>query len=231
MIFSVEERDRARRRLLDRARADKRVVAAAAVGAEARDAVDRWSDLDLTFGVAADTTVDEVIGDWTRELEDELDAVELFDLWVGPTVYRVFLLPSNLQVDLSFTPAREFGPLGPDFKLLFGRAVSNRESVPRTRLAETPRQRFGLCALYLVRARFSIERRRFSKAEQYISLAREVLGDRDTDVPDPAGRPALIDAFGTNLDRLLRRADEAPKLAGRLEPQLQELTRSTLDAG
>ena len=59
--------------------------------------------------------------DWTRTLEDELDAVHLFDLAVGwPSIYRVFPLPGCLQFDLSFTPAAAFGATGPKFRLLFG---------------------------------------------------------------------------------------------------------------
>ena len=36
---------------------------------------------------------------------NELDAAVLFDLHYGPLIYRVFLLPSSLQIDLSFAPA------------------------------------------------------------------------------------------------------------------------------
>jgi hypothetical protein len=111
--FSVAQRDRTRSLLLERAHEDARIVAGAVVGAEARGRVDRWSDLDLTFGLAEDASLDAVLADWTRALADQLDAVSLFDVWRGATVYRVFLLPGNLQVDLSFTPRAEFGPLGP----------------------------------------------------------------------------------------------------------------------
>ena len=63
----------------------------------------------------------------TAELERSLDAVHLFDLPLLSTVYRVFLLPGSLQVDLSFTPGAEFGPLGPRFALLFGTAVERQQ--------------------------------------------------------------------------------------------------------
>ena len=52
-MFSVEERDALRDRVLGLAEEDARVVAGAAVGSLAVDAGDRYSDLDLTFGVAA----------------------------------------------------------------------------------------------------------------------------------------------------------------------------------
>lgn len=46
--------------------------------------------------------------------------MQLFDLMVRNSTYRVFLLDDWLQVDLSFTPAAEFRQASPKFKLLFG---------------------------------------------------------------------------------------------------------------
>ena len=45
-------------------------------------------------------------------------AVQLLDLVIGASIYRVFLLPGSRQFDLSFTPASEFGAGSPKFKLL-----------------------------------------------------------------------------------------------------------------
>src|SRR5207237_568891 len=80
-------------------------VAGAAVGSLAVDGGDRFSDLDLTFGIADHVPVADVLNDWTRALIDEADAVHLADLTRGPTTYRLFLLPDALQLDLSLTPA------------------------------------------------------------------------------------------------------------------------------
>jgi hypothetical protein len=231
MAFSVEERESARRRILERAKGDPRVVAAAVVGAEAAGRVDRWSDLDLTFGVADGTAVDEVLSEWTRELGGELDAVHLFDVHVGPTIYRVFLLPGNLQVDLSFTPAAQFGALGPNFRVLFGSAVDSRVREPISRLAKTPAQRFGLCVLYLVRARFGVERGDLQQAEQYFRRAAELIDDGEPSLPKSPTRPALLRALQDAIAILLRDPGEGRDLAKRLEPQLRELARPTLDAG
>jgi hypothetical protein len=231
MAFSVEERESARRRVLSRAEADPRIVAAAVVGAEAAGRVDRWSDLDLTFGVAEGTAVDEVLDEWTRELGAQLDAVHLFDVHVGPTVYRVFLLPGILQLDLSFTPAARFGALGPNFRLLFGAAVDDRVREPMSRLAETPTQRFGLCVLYLVRARFGVERGNLRQAEHYVRLAAELVHGAGSNLPESPTRSALLAAVEETLALLLRDPGEARDLAERLEPQLRELARPTLDAG
>jgi hypothetical protein len=231
VVFTVEERDQARRWLLDRARSDRRIVAAAVVGSDAAGRVDRWSDLDLTFAVADEASLEEVLSDWTRAVDEGLDAPDLFDVHVGPTVYRVFLLPGNLQVDLSFTPAARFGPLGPEFRLLFGSAVEDRVREPMSRLAETPRQRFGLCILYLLRTRLYLERENLPQAEQYLRWAIELFDEGAPRFPARPDRPALLQAVREGLSRLLRDPGEATDLAERLKPQLRELTRPTLDAG
>ncbi len=51
-MFTVEQRDALRDRLLRLAQEDERVVAGAVVGSLASDGGDRYSDLDLTFGIA-----------------------------------------------------------------------------------------------------------------------------------------------------------------------------------
>src|SRR5947199_10833911 len=108
---------------------DEHVVAGAAVGSLAVDSGDRFSDLDLTFGIADHVPVADVLDDWTRTLIDKLDAVHLADLERGPAIYRVFLLPGALQFDLSMTPAARFRPAGPRFRLLFGETVPGETEV------------------------------------------------------------------------------------------------------
>src|SRR5204863_4350797 len=113
LVFTVEQRDDVRERLLQLAEEDERVVAGAAVGSLAVDGGgDRFSDLDLTFGIADHVPVAGVLDDWTTRLVVELDAVTLADLERGLTIYRVFLLPGALQLDLSMTPAAQFRPYG-----------------------------------------------------------------------------------------------------------------------
>jgi predicted nucleotidyltransferase len=167
-MFSVEERDAARAFVLKMASGDSRIAAAAVVGSFARGAADRWSDLDLTFAVADDVPLGDVLGDWTRQLEAALDAVPLWDLGVGSRTYRVFLLPGSLQVDLSFTPASQFRPAGPAFALLFGEAgPTDAPPLP------TADHFFGLGVVQALHARRSIERARYWQAEQAISQVRE----------------------------------------------------------
>ena len=117
-MFTVEQRDALREHLLRLAEEDEHVVAGAAVGSLAVTGGDRFSDLDLTFGIADGVLVIDVLNDWKRTLVDELDAVHLVDLERGPTTYRVFLLPDALQFDLSMTPAAQFRPAGPRFRLV-----------------------------------------------------------------------------------------------------------------
>src|SRR5262249_7907115 len=107
-VFTVEDRERARRLLVRAADTDPRNVAGAFVGSSATGG-DRWSDLDLALGVAAGVDLGDVLGDWTRDVTETLGGVVLFDLPAGPSIYRVFLLPGSLQVDLSLTPAAQFG--------------------------------------------------------------------------------------------------------------------------
>jgi hypothetical protein len=66
-VFTVEQRDALRDRLLRLAEDDERVVAAAVVGSLAAGTGDRYSDLDLTFAVDDDVPVAEVCADRRRE--------------------------------------------------------------------------------------------------------------------------------------------------------------------
>jgi hypothetical protein len=229
-MFRVEQRDRVRGALIQRAELDERLVAAAAVGSEAAGTEDRWSDLDLTFALSEEAPLDEVLADWTQALDDEFDAPTLFDVWTGPTIYRVFLLPGNLQVDLSFTPADRFGPTSPRFRLIFGEIAEHREREPMRRLAETPHQQFGLCVLYLLRTRIYLERGDLESAEQYLRWAAELVEDGERSVPTAPTGNTLLQAVQELLARILRDPGGARHLAERLAPQLRELARPTLDA-
>src|SRR6476646_6170383 len=106
--------------MLDLAQKDGRVTAGALVGSLAAGTGDRYSDVDLTFGVADAAPIGAVLNDWTGALVGELNAVRLVDLARGPTTYRVFLFPDGLQLDLSMTLAALFRPAGPRFRLVFG---------------------------------------------------------------------------------------------------------------
>jgi hypothetical protein len=179
-VFTVEQRDALRARMLQLAEEDQRVVAGAAVGSLAVGSGDRFSDLDLTFGVADGVPVADVLGDWTPTLTDELDAVQLADLEAGPTIYRVLLLPDALQFDLSMTPATEFRPAGPKFQLLFGETATDEPEVrrrpPGSLFILTPAiagDIFGWGVIYALHARACIERGRVWQAEHYVDAVRD----------------------------------------------------------
>jgi len=132
-VFTVDRRDGLRDRVLRLGQDDDRVIGGAAVGSLAVDEGDSFSDLDLTFGIAEPTSVAAVLADWTNTLIDEMGAVKLVDLERDPTIYRVLLFPDALQFDLSMTPASEFRPAGPRFRLLFGQIAAGRGQHPRRR--------------------------------------------------------------------------------------------------
>jgi hypothetical protein len=178
-VFTVEQRDALRDRVRRLAEEDDRVVAGAAVGSLAVDAGDRFSDVDLTFGVADHVPVTEVLAAWTTTLSEELGAVQLADLERGPTIYRVFLLPDALQLDLSMTPAGRFRPAGPRFRLLFGATAAGRSAAPTppgSLFIPTPPvacDLFGWGVIYALHARACIERRRVWQAEHYVGAVRD----------------------------------------------------------
>jgi hypothetical protein len=250
--FTVEQRDRFRDRLVEMARDDPSVVAAAMVGSLAMGGGDRWSDLDLAFGLAAGTTPAAILGDWTPKLERELGAVHLFDLPFLSTIYRVFLFPGGLQVDLSFTPGAEFGALGPRFKLLFGATVE-RAHIPSPAAAH----QFGLAVHHAVRARICIERGRAWQAEYWIGELRNVAmslaclrrglpasyGRGYDELPAEAiavfaaarvlslDRPELLRALSASIEALLRESQDARALAAKVEAQLRGLTSDRWPGG
>jgi hypothetical protein len=165
-VFTPEERERVRALVLERARADHRIGAAALLGSAAMGTEDRWSDIDLTFGVDGD--LDTVLGDWTGWVERELGALHHFDIRVRTTVYRVFLLPGCLELDLSFTPAAEFGARGPNWRTVFGETVEVPDAEP-----PDPADLIGIGWLSVLDANLAIERGRRWQAEFFVSSVRD----------------------------------------------------------
>jgi hypothetical protein len=242
-MFSPQDRERVHKRTLEWADEDSRVVAGAVVGSLASRPGDRWSDLDLTFAVEDGVSLGEVLDEWSDRLAEEFDAVRLFDLPSGAAIYRVFLLPGCLQFDLSFSPAAQFGAIGPDFRLLFGNAIEKPVVAPAS-----ARELFGYAVHHAVRARVCIERGRYWQAEYWISGVRDnalSLACRRLGLPAHYGRgfddlPAderrkfahalvrslnrveLLRALGHAVEGLLREGIEAGDLAAKVESRLKE---------
>ena len=230
-MFAVEERDAVRDRLLEMAKADERVVGAAVVGSLSVGSGDRWSDLDLTFAVSDEVEVDQVLTDWTRQLVTDLDAVVLLDLPSGHTIYRVFLLPGCLQVDLSFTPAAWFAPRGPRFRLLFGRAGEASSPDP-----PDTRDLFGWAVVYARAARAYIARGRWWQAEYCIAAVRDrtlALACIRRNLESTYGRgydelpPAVLDPLRYSLVSSL----EPGSLLEALKAAVDGLLRESVDLG
>jgi len=177
--------------MLEWAADDRRIVAGAVVGSLAHQPGDRYSDLDLTFGVRDDCSIAEVLEDWSRRLLADFDAVRLFDVPAGGALYRVFLLPGCLQVDLSFAPASTFGAIGPQFRLLFGTAIEKPFPPP-----PDSHQLFGYGVHHAVRAGVCIERTRYWQAEYWIS------GVRDQALTMACARLGLPAHYGRGFDSL-----------------------------
>lgn len=248
-VFTTQERDRVRDRILALAEADPRVVSGAILGSLALGPGDRWSDLDLSFGLADGVAVDEVLAEWTETVERELDGVHLFDLARGRMIYRVFLLPGLLQFDLSLGPQAEFGARGPKFRLLFGTAAEVPQIEP-----DSAHELFGLSVHHAVRARFCIERGKLWEAQYWINELRdhalalacrrrgletrygrgyqdlppELLAGFEETLVRSIDREELLRALVNAVDGLLREADEVRGLADKLEPPLRNL--ADLDA-
>jgi len=244
-MFSIKDRNLLRDHVLALATSDARVVAGAVVGSLALSDGDRWSDLDLTFAVADDFSMADVLEAWTDNIIQAFNATQLFDLPSGASIYRVFLLPGCLQFDLSFTPASQFGATGPKFKLLFGHAVEKPHFQP-----PAAQELFGYTVHHALRARFCIERGRYWQAEYWISGARDYalslaclrrslpayqgrgFDDLPSDLLDifsralvtALTREELLRALGCVIDGLLHEIDDLEELVLKVKPQLIELT-------
>jgi len=215
-VWTPLERERLRSELIAAARADPRIVAGALTGSASLGLEDRWSDVDLAFGVDDPAALPEALREWTARMYDQHGARHDVDMVVGPTTYRVFLLASGLQVDLAFTPAADFGARGPAFRLLFGRAIDRPSAPPAAE------ELIGMAWLHALHARTSIVRGKLWQAEYMVSAARDyvlALASLRHGLPTPYGRgvdqlPAAVTA---PLEDGLVRSLEADELARALE--------------
>lgn len=190
-MFSDGDRDRIRSLVLDIARNDPRVVAGAIIGSFATGRADRWSDLDLAFAAAEDADPVAVLDDWAAQLAQSESAVELFDLASGSAIYRVFLLPGALQVDVSVRPEADFLPKGAGFELVFGSA---RELDPGTPSAVG--DLFGWAVVFALHARACIARGRLWQGALAIDSVRQRLLAIECD------RRGLPTSYGRGFDDL-----------------------------
>lgn len=156
-----------------------------------------------------DALTGEVLADWSSWLYASLDAVHHIDLQVGPATYRAFLLADGLEVDLGFTPATSFGPIGTV------RSRPSSATQPSARRVEPDVDHLiGLGWHHAAHAGVAIAREEPWQAEHWISALRNhtlTLACLRHGVPShygkgAASRPAeqlhaLAAAFVARLDR------------------------------
>ncbi|MEO8973467.1 MAG: hypothetical protein ABI406_17915 [Ktedonobacteraceae bacterium] len=208
-MFTAKQRDHVRNYVLEMAQTDPRVTGGAIIGSTAAGTEDNWSDIDVTFGIAAGNTIETVIDDWTQVLEREFGVLNHFDLRSGSSIYRVFLLPDGLEIDVSVTPEGDFGAHGPYFHLLFGSTQQLQATPP-----PDTKHIIGLSWHHVCHARSCIERNKPWQAAYWISeirnhtlaLACIRLGESDTHGRGVDKLPTAV----TNpfADTLVRSLDE-----------------------
>jgi hypothetical protein len=206
-------RDELREHVLKRAEDDARIAAAALIGSLSHSPGDEWSDLDFTFGVAEGASIDDVIGDWTRDLEESFGAIPLLELGRGELTYRVYFFENLFQLDLSFAPGRAL-QTAPAFQSLFG--PHEEQPVPQP----TELELFGYGALFARHALVGIARGKLWHAEHCVDCVREqalTLACLRRDLPI---------AFAKGFDRLP--GDLLAAAAGSLvrSPEPDELRRA-----
>jgi len=247
-MFTGDERERVRGRLLELARADVSVAAAAITGSHVARMEDEWSDIDLAFRLAAGLEPADVGEAWTGRMYEDHGAVDHLDVWSGSTLFRVFLLSSSMQVDLSFWPCETFAASGASFRLLFGEA-----NKPRSSSSPTAETLIGMGWLYALHARSSIARGRNLQAlymvnglrDHVVSLAclrHGLPADQGRGVDDlppdvmqtiaktlvrGLKRSELSTAFANAITALIDEAEQIdPGLASRLREPARELVRT-----
>lgn len=170
-VFTTAERRRIRDELIAFAHADAAIAGAALVGSAAREAEDAWSDIDLVLQLGDDADEPVVVERWTTWMTREFDVADHFDVTAtGGIRYRVFLLASSLQIDVSFWPLREFRATEAAFRLLFGEA-----NAPSEPASPRPSDTIGLGWLYAIHARSAIARGRVWQAQLMLDELRSAV--------------------------------------------------------
>ena len=111
-----------------------------------------------------------IVARWTERLYEDHRAAAHFDVWHGPTLFRVYLLENTQQVDLAFWAARDFGAIGPSFRLVFGTAAPQQPAP-----APAAGDLIGMAWLYALHARSSLARGRLWQAEYMVSGMRDQI--------------------------------------------------------
>ncbi len=232
-VFSQRERHDLREGLVAAARADDRIIAAAVVGSAAAAREDEWSDIDLALRLAPGLEPVDVGDAWTGRMYEDCGAVDHLDVWSGSALFRVFLLSSSMQVDLSFWPSDAFAASGTSFRLLFGEAnEANPLPLP------TPEALIGMGWLHALHARSSIARGRNLQALYMVNGVRDhvvSLACLRHGLPSHQSRgvddlpPEVIETIAETLVCGLRRSDLSTAFANAITALIDEA--ELIDAG
>lgn len=190
-VFTPEGRATLRSALLAQAASDPRISGAAITGSAANASEDRWSDIDLAFGIRDGAALPDVLADFTARMYEQHSAAHHLDVIAGAWTYRVFLLRNTLQVDLAFVAATEFRAMAPTFRLVSGTA-----NEPRHSPAPSAEALIGFAWLHALHARTCLARQRLWQAEYMIS------GIRDNALALACVRHGLSAVHGRGVDEL-----------------------------
>ena len=217
-MYTPDDRERVRADLIEIARADPRIGGGALTGSASVGREDRWSDIDLAFGVVEGSSIEPVIEEWTARMYERHDAVHHVDVRAGTWLYRVFLLANSLQVDVALAPLADFGAKAPTFRLLFGTAGPQRPAERRG-----SEELLGYAWLYALHVRSALARGKPWQAEYMVSAARDSL------LAAACLRHGVPTAEGRGMDQLPLTITEPLRaaLVTRLEPALRDLLSST----
>lgn len=194
-MFSIADRVQLKGQLVERARSDLRIGAAALFGSSAAKAEDAWSDIDLGLEMAPAADRDAVMADWSRAMYQQHGAADHVDVAWREGVYRVFLLKSSLQVDISFWLNGTLIASGARYRQLFGKSRRDAQAPAPDREHLT-----GMAWLYALHARSSIQRGRPWQAEYMIGQARDhVLALACARLGLPASEGRGFDALPSEL--------------------------------
>lgn len=169
-MFTPADREKLRDELIEAARADDEIVGAALVGSAATGREDAWSDIDLALQVSDSADPMAVARRWAAEFYGHHGAAHHLDVLAGGVLYRVFLLASSLQVDVSFWPEDQFRATEPGFEVLFG-----VPGPPAEAAAPDVSQAIGMAWLYALHSRSAIARGRIWQSVMMLDHLRDQL--------------------------------------------------------
>ncbi len=201
-MFTASDRERIRGELIGLARAHPAIVGAALVGSAARGREDAWSDIDLALQLASDADEPEVVDQWSVWIDEQFGVADSFDVFgPGHVRYRVFLLTSSLQIDVSFWPQDQFRATDEGFQLIFGAS-----GTPTTAKGPDLGEVIGLGWLDALHARSALGRGRLWQATMMLDELRSQV------ITLMCLRNGLNPWHGREVDRLP--APERAALAG-----------------